>query len=76
MAGLIAPRPFMVERGHDDPVATDEWVAFEYAKLRRLYVTLGIPGATEIEFFPGRHEIHAVGTFDFLHRHLDWPRRD
>ena len=26
MAGLIAPRPFMVERGHDDGVAPDEWV--------------------------------------------------
>ena len=24
MAGLIAPRPFMVERGHDDGVAPDE----------------------------------------------------
>ena len=25
----IAPRPFMVERGHDDGVGLDEWVAFE-----------------------------------------------
>ena len=29
MAGLIAPRPFMVERGHEDGVAPDEWVAHE-----------------------------------------------
>ena len=27
MAALIAPRPFMVERGHDDGVGIDEWVA-------------------------------------------------
>ena len=31
MAAVIAPRPFMVERGHDDTVGMDEWVAFEYA---------------------------------------------
>ena len=37
MASLIAPRPFMVERGHHDGVAPDEWVAYEYAKVRWLY---------------------------------------
>jgi hypothetical protein len=25
MVSLIAPRPFMVERGHHNPVGTDEW---------------------------------------------------
>lgn len=75
LAGLIAPRPFMVERGHNDPVASDEWVSFEYAKVRRLYSKLDIAGLTEIEFFPGKHEIHGVGTFDFLHRQLKWPAR-
>lgn len=73
MAGLIAPRPFMVERGHDDGVAPDEWVAYEYAKVRRLYTKLKIPERTEIEFFDGPHTIHGVGTFGFLHRHLSWP---
>lgn len=70
---LIAPRPFMVERGHNDGVAPDEWVAYEYAKVRRLYAQLGLPDRTEIEFFDGAHEIHGVGTFAFLHRHLAWP---
>ncbi len=70
MAGLIAPRPFMVERGHHDGVAIDEWVAYEYAKVRRLYTKLGIPENTEIEYFDGPHEIHGVGTFQFLNEHL------
>jgi dienelactone hydrolase len=70
MAALIAPRPFMVERGHNDPVGIDEWVAYEYAKVRRLYAQLGIPERTAIEFFPGGHEIHGQGTFAFLDRHL------
>jgi cephalosporin-C deacetylase-like acetyl esterase len=73
MAALIAPRPFMVERGHDDGVGLDEYVAFEYAKVRRLYSRLGRAERTAIEFFPGGHEIHGVGTFAFLHRHLNWP---
>jgi dienelactone hydrolase len=70
MAGLIAPRPFMVERGHWDAVAPDEWVAYEYAKVRRLYVSLGIPDRTDIEFFDGPHEIHGVGTLKFLNKYL------
>jgi dienelactone hydrolase len=73
LAGFMVPRPFMVERGHDDGVGTDEWVASEYAKVRRRYNKLGIADKTEIEFFNGVHEIHAVGAFEFLHKHLNWP---
>jgi hypothetical protein len=73
LANLIAPRPFMVERGHSDGVSSDEWVAYEYAKVRRHYAQLGIPDRTAIEFFVGGHEIRAEGTFEFLHRHLRWP---
>ena len=74
MGGLIAPRPFMVERGHHDGVAPDEWVAYEYAKVRRLYADLGIPERTAIEFFNGPHTINGVGTFAFLRTHLGWPK--
>ncbi len=74
MAALIAPRPFMVERGHFDGVGTDEWVAHEYARVRHLYAArLGLPERTEIEWFAGPHTINGQGTFRFLHRHLDWP---
>lgn len=75
MASLISPRPFMVERGHQDGVAPDEWVAYEYAKVRRHYAALGIPEQTEIEFFTGGHIIHGQDTFDFLHKHLNWPQK-
>lgn len=75
MAALIAPRPFMVERGHSDGVGIDEHVSYEYAKVRRLYDRLGIGGRTEIEYFNGPHEIHGVGSFQFLHKHLNWPER-
>src|SRR5262249_930661 len=70
MAALIAPRPFMVERGHNDGVALDEWVASEYARVRRFYDQLGIGDRTEIEIFNGPHTINGMGTFAFLRRHL------
>jgi cephalosporin-C deacetylase-like acetyl esterase len=70
LANLMAPRPFMVERGHRDEVAPDEWVAYEYAKVRRFYAMLGIPEKTEIEFFNGPHTINGKGTFEFLKKHL------
>ena len=73
MAALIAPRPFMVERGHSDGVGLDEYVAFEYAKVRRFYAQAGIADRTEIEWFVGGHVIHGQGTFAFLHKHLNWP---
>jgi len=73
---LMAPRPFMVERGHLDGVAPDETVAYEYAKVRRFYATrMGLPERTGIEFFHGPHTIHGRGTFEFLRRHLRWPGR-
>jgi dienelactone hydrolase len=74
MAALIAPRPFMVERGHFDGVAPDETVGYEFAKVRHLYqAQLGIGEKCEIEWFTGPHTINGKGTFEFLHKHLNWP---
>ncbi len=73
LASLLTPKPFMVERGHDDGVAPDEWVAAEYSKVRRHYDKLGLGDRTEIEFFNGPHTIHGARTYKFLHQHLDYP---
>ena len=76
MAALIAPRPFMVERGHFDGVAPDETVGYEFAKVRKFYeATLKLNSRCEIEWFNGPHTINGKGTFDFLHRHLKWQPR-
>jgi dienelactone hydrolase len=74
MTYLMVPRPFMVERGHLDRVGRDQWVAHEYAKVRFLYAQLGLADRTDIEFFQGGHSINGQGAFDFLHKHLGWPR--
>jgi dienelactone hydrolase len=70
MAKMMAPRPFMVERGHRDGVGVDEWVAYEYAKVKRFYDEMGIGGSTAFEYFNGPHMIHGVGTIEFIRKHL------
>ena len=73
MAYLMIPRPFMVERGHDDLVQPDEWVAYEYGKVKYVYDQFNLGDKTEIEFYNGGHSMKCEGTFDFLHKHLNWP---
>jgi dienelactone hydrolase len=73
LSNLMAPRPFMVERGHRDTVAPDEWVAYEFAKTRLFYSQMKIEDRVAIEFFDGPHTINGKGTFEFLKRYLDWP---
>ena len=77
MAALIAPRPFMVERGHFDGVAPDHRVASEFAKVRFLYqARLKLEDRCEIEFFDGPHTINGHGTFRFLREHLGFKKTD
>jgi dienelactone hydrolase len=74
MTALIAPRPFMVERGHQDGVAPDEMVGHEFAKVYNLYNNrLHLGDRAAIEWFAGPHTINGQGTFRFLHKHLNWP---
>jgi hypothetical protein len=70
---LIAPRPFMVERGHEDAVGLDEHVGYEWAKVLRGYTKLRAADRAEMEWFDGPHTINGVGTFQFLHQRLGWP---
>lgn len=73
LAYLIFPRPFMVERGHDDLVQPDEWVSYEYGKVNYFFSQFNLADKTEIEFFNGGHSMRCDGTFKFLHRYLNWP---
>ena len=70
MARIMAPRPFMVERGHRDGVGVDEWVTYEYAKVKRFYDEMGIGDRTTIEYFNGPHMIHGVGTVEFIRKFM------
>jgi dienelactone hydrolase len=72
MTYLIAPRPFMVERGRSDGVGIDPWIAYEFDRARRVYDSLGISENCIIEYFDGPHTINGVGTFEFLQQELGW----
>ena len=74
MSYVIAPRPFMVERGHHDGVGSDEWVAYEFARSKKLYEKLNIGDRCVIEYFDGPHTINLIGTSAFLNEHLQWPK--
>jgi len=70
LASLMAPRAFMAERGHADTVAWDEFVAYEYALVRRTYVQLKIPERTAIDWFDGGHEIDLEPALTFFDQFL------
>lgn len=70
MAKLMAPRPFLVERGHRDGVGIDEMVAFEFAKVQRFYDEMGLGSRTGIVYFNGPHMIHGVEAVAFVRKHL------
>lgn len=72
MAYLMFPRPFMAERGHCDSVAPDEWVAYEFAKVRYLYDMLDRGDRAELEIYTGGHCFHGGRAIEFLQRHLRW----
>jgi hypothetical protein len=76
MTYLIAPRPFMVERGRTDECGIDPWIAYEFARARRVYDKLKIGELCVIEYFDGPHTINGLGTFEFLNRHLNWPGKE
>lgn len=73
MSALIAPRPFLVERGHADGVGIDEWVAYEFAKTKRYYAQAGVENLAEITYFDGPHRIHGEYAYGFLRKHLGPP---
>lgn len=70
LAMLIAPRPFLVERGHRDPVGIDEWVLGEYARVKRFYDEMGIGERTGIALFNGPHRIDGEEALRFFRRWL------
>jgi hypothetical protein len=50
-------------------------VAYEFAQVNFLYShRLKIGDRCELEVFDGPHTINGKRTYDFLHKHLNWPK--
>ena len=66
LAGLIAPRPMLVEAGTHDPIFPVSAVRSGLARARRVYGVFGAGGPVEADIFSGRHQISGARAYDFL----------
>jgi dienelactone hydrolase len=70
LAGLIAPRPMLVEAGTHDPIFPVSAVRSGLAKARSVYGVLGAGGQVKADIFSGRHQISGARAYDFLREAL------
>ncbi len=70
IAGLIAPRPLLLEMGiFDDCFYIEDQLA-GYEGVRRIYEAAGAPGDLWADVFPGPHSFAANKAFEFFRRYL------
>lgn len=73
LAGLIAPRPCLVEAADHDPIFPFAAVKATVARARRAWKVFGAADALATDYFPGRHQISGAKAYDFLQQHLKLP---
>jgi dienelactone hydrolase len=66
LAGLVAPRPMLVETASHDPIFPTAAVLAGVERARGVYRAFGVEGQPEVDAFEGRHEISGARAFDFL----------
>jgi hypothetical protein len=69
LAGLIAPRPMLVEAGSYDPIFPINAVRKSVEKARRTYGIFGNAKNISADYFEGRHQISGRVAYDFLKEH-------
>jgi pimeloyl-ACP methyl ester carboxylesterase len=70
VAGLIAPRPLLVEHGTEDPIFPIEGVRQAYRQLARVYTFLGCPECLALDEFAGGHCFGGGRAFAWLDQWL------
>ena len=71
LAGLIAPRPVLVESGIRDEIFPIEHVKRTVAKARLAWKVFDAAENLETDYFEGRHRINGPAAYEFLARHLN-----
>ena len=71
LAGLIAPRPVLVENGTRDDIFPIEAVKKTVRKARRAWKVFGAEKNLETDYFPGAHQIHGERAYPFLERRAE-----
>lgn len=70
VAGLIAPRPLLIERGTRDTTFPVEGARAAAERLRRVYRAAGCEDRLVEDEFNGAHEFHGAVAFGFFDRWL------
>src|SRR5262249_38056512 len=70
IAGLIAPRPLVVESGEKDNIFPIQASIASFEKVREIYRVFGSEDLVEQEVFPGEHSFWGKRGIPFLARHL------
>ena len=70
IAGLIAPRPLLIEHGTQDEIFPIAGVRQAYHDLSQVYALLGCPERLDADFFPGGHRFGGRKAFSVLERWL------
>ncbi|TVR62094.1 MAG: hypothetical protein EA426_02185 [Spirochaetaceae bacterium] len=66
LAGLIAPRPMLVEAGTYDPIFPIDAVKAEVKRARAVFGAFGARDAVQTDYFEGRHRISGRRAYGFL----------
>ncbi len=70
IAGLIAPRPLLVESGMHDPIYPSKATQQALDELRPVYRCLGAEDRLDADFFEGEHQWSGRKAYDWLERWL------
>ena len=70
IAGLIAPRPLLVESGTNDRRFPIGPVRGAHEHLRRIYRAAGVADRLHVDVFAGGHQFHGPTALDFFDTHL------
>jgi len=70
IAGLIAPRPLLVEAGKTDPIFPIEAVEQALEQIRSVYRLLGQEELLDSDIFEGDHQISGKKAYDWLAKWL------
>jgi hypothetical protein len=70
IAGLVAPRPLLVETGTQDPIFPTAATQRAYQELQKIYAVFGAVSNLDIDVFQGEHEWSGRKAYDWLAKHL------
>jgi dienelactone hydrolase len=70
IAGLIAPRPLLIETGRHDPIFPTEAAQRAFVELQPIYQRFDAPANLTLDQFDGGHQWSGQKAYDWLGSHL------